>query len=219
MRDGLDEQYRALLALFEAHLIEHPYLLGGHPSAADYAVMGAMHAHLGRDPARLRVMQDNAPRTFRWVEHMLVPEVVSPEFFSREVEYELHDQVAVTALMILQRLVDWYGESFVLDGMAFNQAMDRLGATIGFELNPEQDQPQLGAEKVLHHGQEYEHRANLYAVWLEQRAQCCFQGLSLDVQDELLTSFSHQGIAEFLQVPTSYRIQRQENRLIIGGVA
>jgi len=56
-----------LLALFEAHLLEHPYFLGGHPSAADYAVMGAMHAHMRRDPAGLRVMQENAPRTFRWV--------------------------------------------------------------------------------------------------------------------------------------------------------
>ena len=31
------------------------------PSAADFALMGALHAHMGRDPAGLRVMQDNAP--------------------------------------------------------------------------------------------------------------------------------------------------------------
>ena len=75
LRRSLDQQYISLLRLMEAHLIEHPYFLGGHPSAADYAVMGALHAHLGRDPAGLRVMQDNAPRVFRWVEHMIVPEI------------------------------------------------------------------------------------------------------------------------------------------------
>ena len=49
-RAALDEKYKHLLALFEAHLIQYPYFLGGHPSAADYAVMGAFHAHMGRDP-------------------------------------------------------------------------------------------------------------------------------------------------------------------------
>ena len=34
LRAALDAQYVAFLDLFEAHLVEHPYLLGGHPSAA-----------------------------------------------------------------------------------------------------------------------------------------------------------------------------------------
>ena len=129
VRAALDEQYLRLLGLFEDHLTEHPYLLGGHPSAADYALMGALHAHLGRDPAGLRVMQDNAPRTFRWVEHMLVPEVASPEFFSRPVEYPAHDEVPVSAVRILRFIADEYGRQFVLGALAFNQRMERLGGS------------------------------------------------------------------------------------------
>ena len=41
-RAQLDEEFIALLSLLEAHFTSHPYLLGGHPSAADYAIMGAM---------------------------------------------------------------------------------------------------------------------------------------------------------------------------------
>ena len=47
IRGALDEQYLDVLKLLETHFQHHPYLLGGHPSAADYAIMGAMHAHLG----------------------------------------------------------------------------------------------------------------------------------------------------------------------------
>ncbi len=130
-QEALDAQYRELLGLFEVHLIDHPYFLGGHPSAADYAVMGAMHAHLGRDPAGLRVMQDNGPRTFRWMEHMLVPEVQSPEFYSRPVEYLADDAVPQTSLDILNFIARQYGEQFLLGAIAFNQAMDRLNVFAG----------------------------------------------------------------------------------------
>ena len=85
--------YVALLELLEAHFTHHPYLLGGHPSNADYSLMGALHAHMGRDPVPLRVLQDHAPRVFRWVEHMLMPEVESPEFFDTAVEYPADDTI------------------------------------------------------------------------------------------------------------------------------
>jgi len=170
-RAALDERYKELLGLFEAHLIEHPYLLGGHPSAADYAVMGAMHAHMGRDPAGLRVMQENAPRTFRWVEHMLVPEVQSPEFFARSVEYLADDTVPTTAVAIVEFIARHYGQQYVLGGLAFNQAMQRIGAGPGYELAPDQDQPVLANERVTLAAEEYDHAANLHAVWLAQRSQ------------------------------------------------
>ena len=99
VRAELDRQYLQLLSLFEDRLEQHPYFLGGHPSAADYAVMGAMHAHLGRDPAGLRMMQDHAPRTFRWVEHMIAPEVQSPEFASTEITYPDEDQIPDSSLL------------------------------------------------------------------------------------------------------------------------
>ena len=44
LREQLNDSYQRLLSLFESHLIAHPCFLGGHPSAADYAIMGAMHA-------------------------------------------------------------------------------------------------------------------------------------------------------------------------------
>ncbi|MCZ6640690.1 MAG: glutathione S-transferase family protein, partial [Gammaproteobacteria bacterium] len=137
LKAKLDQQYLHLLSLFETHLILHPYFLGGHPSAADYAIMGAMHAHLGRDPVGLGMMQQHAPRVFRWVEHMIVPEIQSPEFFDRPVIFEPDDKVPETALEILYYLANEFGEKFLLGAKAFNMVMERTSPESGYELNPE----------------------------------------------------------------------------------
>jgi len=214
-KEALDAKYAVLLSLFEAHLVDHPYLLGGHPSAADYAVMGAMHAHLGRDPAGLRMMQNHSPRTFRWVEHMMVPEVVSPEFFSRPVEYLANDLVPQSALDILDFIVTEYGEQFVWGALAFNQVMARQDASTGFELAPDQDQPLLAPEQVAYQGQSREHAANVHAVWLSQRAQRSFQALSEPQRSEVEGMLGPGLCCDLLKVPMRYPIARVNNRLII----
>jgi glutathione S-transferase len=218
MRQSLDAKYIELLHLFEAHLIHHPYLLGGHPSAADYAVMGAMHAHLGRDPAGLRVMQNHAPRTFRWVEHMMVPEVQSPEFYARPIEYPAGDEVPQTALDILNWITSEYGETFVLSGLAFNQAMTRLGTPAGYELSPEHDQPSLPTERIVFNGSERDHAANLYAVWLSQRAQRYYQAQSDLAKADIQKCFGSSLSGALLDVPLQYPMERISNRLTIGNL-
>lgn len=216
VRQSLDEKYRELLRLFEVHLIHHPYFLGGHPSAADYAVMGAMHAHLGRDPAGLRTMQDHAPRTFRWVEHMMVPEVQSPEFYARPIEYLPGDEVPQTSLHILNFIAGEYGEAFVLGALAFNQVMNRLGVSAGYELSPEQDQPSLPPERIAYNGVEREHKANLYAVWLSQRAQRYYQAQPEPVKLQIEACLGTGPLDALINVPLLFPLERVNNRLIIG---
>ena len=214
-RQSLDEKYCRLLELFEARLIDHPYFLGGQPSAADYAVMGAMHAHLGRDPAGLRLMQDHAPRTFRWVEHMMVPEIQSPEFFSRPVEYLPNDEVPDTSLEILRFIANEYGREFVLGSLAFNQVMSRLGETSGWELAPDQDQPLLPPERVSYKDVEDEHRTNVHAVWISQRAQKWFQMQTREVQIAISDLLGTDELKDLLHVPVQLEIKRIDNRLVI----
>lgn len=70
----IEQSYGEFLALMNAHLDAHPFMLGEHPTIADYGLIGAMYAHLGRDPAPLQIMQTRAPRVFRWVERMNMAE-------------------------------------------------------------------------------------------------------------------------------------------------
>lgn len=215
IREGLDNEYLAVLALLESHLQHHPYLLGGHPSAADYAIMGAMHAHLGRDPAGLRYMQQHAPRVFRWVEHMLTPEIQSPEFYDTPIAYPDDDQIPETALNFLRHIAERYGDSFLLGSLAFQQAMDRLNPTSGYALAPETDQPSLEPMEVTFEGRDYNHKANLHHVWLAQRAQCYFQDLN-DAQRQIVEKTLNSAKASaLLNAPTTWRIQRRQNRLFV----
>ena len=215
LRRSLDQQYISLLRLMEAHLIEHPYFLGGHPSAADYAVMGALHAHLGRDPAGLRVMQDNAPRVFRWVEHMIVPEIQSPEFFSRPVEYLPGDQVPATALDILGWIAEEYGQQFILGAIAFNQSMGELNLASGSALDAENDQPLLAPQKVVYRGEEKTVQANLHGVWVSQRAQMYWRDLSTQDRAAVMELFGDGVLRDLLEIPVARQIVRKDNRLSV----
>jgi len=214
-REALDAQYKALLALFEAHLQLHPYFLGGHPSAADYAVMGAFHAHMGRDPAGLRVMQLHAPRVFRWVEHMLTPEVQAPEFFAVPVEYLADDEVPPTALKLLRFIADELGKPFMLGALAFNQSMSRLAPQSGHVLDGENDQPLLGTERVMYAGEEVEHTASVHGVWIAQRAQTYFQSQPPDTQAEIASMLGEGLLVDLLNVPVTTRLERVGNRLVV----
>lgn len=215
LKATLDEQYLGFLALVEAHLIDHPYFLGGHPSAADYAVMGALHAHLGRDPAGLRLMQENAPRVFRFMEHMIVPEVQSPEFFDRTIEYLPDDEVPETAMRVLTYIAQNFGEKFVLGALAFNITVEQEAPTKGFMFNAKQDQPTLPAQTVVYRGKEQQVQTNLHAIWLSQRSQYYYQSLDAASQADV-NELLGEGIAlDLVSVHVSARIERLNNRLVV----
>ena len=216
LRADLNQQYLAGLQLFENHLQDHPYFLGGHPSAADYAVMGAMHAHLGRDPAGLSFMQQHAPRVFRWVEHMLTPEVQSPEFHDYPVAYPADDEVPDTALAFLRHLLDRYGETFVLSSLAFQQTMDSENPSSGHPLDTQTDQPALGPAEVTFNGRSQEHRANLHHVWIAQRSQRYFQNLHEAEQNQIIAMLASANGTGLLSAPIKWVIERKANRLTIG---
>ncbi len=216
LRSHLDEQYLELLRHMETHLQTHPYLLGGHPSAADYSIMGAMHAHLGRDPAGLRTMQNNAPRVFRWVEHMIVPEVQSPEFYDCAIEYPADDRVPETALAVLRFIAENTGRPFVLGALAFNVAVERIGPEQGYQFNEDLDQPVLEVESVRYRDETQEGQANLYAIWILQRAQKHFQSLTIEARNDVLRMLGDGIARDLIQVPLTTVLERINNRLLAG---
>ena len=68
--ETVEARYHGFLALLDTHLAAHPYLLGGAPTLGDYALIGPLFAHLGRDPYPLAEMQQRAYHVWRWVERM-----------------------------------------------------------------------------------------------------------------------------------------------------
>jgi glutathione S-transferase len=200
VRAGLIDQFRALLVPLEDCFREHPYLLGGHPSAADYSLMGALHAHLGRDPAPRRIMEANAPRVVRWVEHMLEPEIQSPEFFDRPIEYAPGDEVPATTVALLTHLMQHYAEPQRLNLLAWNDYALRNEVASGTLVAETGEQPQLGGSSP-------------YLVWVAQRAHDHWTGLSGDDRVRCRTLMQECGGLGLLETPHPVRLERRDGRL------
>lgn len=75
---AIEAHTRELLALLETHFADVPWLLGGHPTLADCALMGPLYGHLYQDAVPGRLLRETAPRTCHWIERMNHPD---PETF------------------------------------------------------------------------------------------------------------------------------------------
>ena len=217
IRAALDGEYHALLKLLEAHFTRHPYFLGGQPTQADYSIMGALHAHLGRDPAGLRMMQNQGPRTVRWVEQMLLPEIQSPEFYAVPICLEPDDVIPETALDLLRHLADQYATSFLLGARGLNQIMDAQGTAAGAAMLADSDQPVLARVAVEDRGTRHDHAVQVYAEWLAQRSRRYFQRLGHEDQLSVCAALGHPVLTDLLSTPVRYPLVRQSQRFQIEG--
>jgi hypothetical protein len=160
------------------------------------------------------MMQNHAPRTFRWVENMLTPEVQSPEFFHVPVAYLEDDEVPATALNLLKFLAAQFGQQFVLGALAYDQAMNSQSPTAGAVLDSEHDQPTLPAQLVHYRGDDHQHKASLYGVWVAQRAQRAYQSLTLQQQSDVDGILATPLLVDLVQASVSVWLRRVDNRFV-----
>lgn len=66
IRDMYPNQLTALEAIFQ----RQPYLLGAHPSVADYGYFASMFRHFGNDPESAVLMRQTAPAVYEWLARM-----------------------------------------------------------------------------------------------------------------------------------------------------
>ena len=64
----IEESYRRFLRVFDAHLTQHPFLMGGRPGAADFGTFGQLTQLALFDPTPMAVTLEEAPRVIAWVE-------------------------------------------------------------------------------------------------------------------------------------------------------
>src|SRR5690606_7385904 len=100
-RAAIEASYLALLDELNLHFSSHDYLLGDRPCIGDFGLIGPLYAHLYRDPASGRLMQERAPQVARWVERM-----ISPAVASQGGDFLPDDAVPDTLLPIIKRMFD-----------------------------------------------------------------------------------------------------------------
>lgn len=64
----IEESYRRLLRLLDAHLTEWRFVLGGRPGASDFALYGQLTQLAGVDPTPAALALETAPRVVAWVD-------------------------------------------------------------------------------------------------------------------------------------------------------
>ncbi|MDX1381140.1 MAG: glutathione S-transferase [Xanthomonadales bacterium] len=70
---ALETWFDALLDDLDAHLAEHPFLLGGAPTVADYGCVAAFAGHLFGDPHPKALFAERIPNVHAWVTRLQAP--------------------------------------------------------------------------------------------------------------------------------------------------
>ena len=104
----IETAFEEWLDLFSAHLVEHPYLLGGRPTLGDYGLIAAMWAHLFRDPAPTMLIKQRAPRVGRWVERMSSVEPYRHEYGTDNDGLIAADDLPATLLAMMRYVSEEY---------------------------------------------------------------------------------------------------------------
>ena len=108
---AMEAEFDDLLDALELHLQHVPYLLGGHPSLADFGFMAPLYAHLGRDPSPAQRMAMRAPNVARWVERMNLAAMEDGEFPHVSPFFDTSDSVPPTLIPVLELVFrDWTAE-------------------------------------------------------------------------------------------------------------
>ncbi len=93
----IEESFKDCIDLLEAHLAIRPYLFGGRPALADFALWGQIY-NAFRDPTPNDILRRRGPHVVEWIERMHEPSPLGPfeswHALARTLTPLLSDQVA-----------------------------------------------------------------------------------------------------------------------------
>ncbi|MFT7246166.1 MAG: glutathione S-transferase [Candidatus Azotimanducaceae bacterium] len=128
----IEQLYEQLLDKMTAHFSAYPYFLGYKPSIGDFGMMAPLYAHLGRDPAPLRLMQTRAVQVLRWVERMNRPELDQGEFTIQSDDFLAEDEIPATLIDVLRHIaIDFMPETRAAAAYTNQWLKDQTDLTAG----------------------------------------------------------------------------------------
>jgi glutathione S-transferase len=145
---AMEASYEELLAALELHFQQHPYLLGGRPSIADFGMMAPLFAHLGRDPVPASMMKTTAPSVFRWTERMNSPAIIDTYYQGYADRFPEDDALPDTLEAVLALVFAQWGPGLAADTACFNSWLgglaDAAPGTVVSQSGERQVHPNVG---------------------------------------------------------------------------
>jgi glutathione S-transferase len=117
----IEAAYCELLDALDDHFLHCPYLLGGHPSIADFGLMAPMFAHLSRDPVPATLMKNRAPNVYRWTERMNLANIRDGEFPDCPASFPSGDAIPATLEPVLRLVFQDWGAQLLADAALYNR--------------------------------------------------------------------------------------------------
>ncbi len=198
--------YQEYLAALDAHFSELPYLLGWRPCIGDFGLLAPMFAHLGRDPVPLRIMQQRAPRVYRWVERMNRPDQDVFEFFDAGSDWLNNDDVPQSLIDVLKILA----EDFVPETRAAAEVINRWLTDNSPERGTAVDRF-VGTATFAVRGQSITAGAQPYRFYLLQRVQDYFVSLDAEAKRAVQDMLAQCDMHPLLDIRLDRRIGREDN--------
>lgn len=209
----IEQSYEEFLLLMNAHLETYPYLLGGHATIADYGLIGAMYAHLGRDPVPLQLMQTKAPRVFRWVERMNMAEM-SLDQTQVKSGTDLIDGDAIPRTLgdLLSFIaIEFMPEIAAHVEFANNWLDEHPEVTTGTSTKDKVMRGPIGSAQFAWRGLEISSWVLPYRFYLLGRLQTAFEERTAQSQDKIRSIMAELGLEDLLTMRTKRPILRVDN--------
>ncbi|MFA6220121.1 MAG: glutathione S-transferase family protein [Erythrobacter sp.] len=213
----VEQRYTQFLALFDRHLADHPFILGGHPTLADYGMIGAMYAHLGRDPAPLHLMQTTAYNVFRWTERMNMRESFIDENHARAGgRLFAADDLPDTLTTLMQFITADYLVEIAAHVEHANAWLCGEPAELGLPPDARPQAKSLGLAPFTWHGAPIETVVLPYRFYLLQRLQDAVDRQDAGARAAIRSLFASTGGDRLLDLRTSHPVVRIGNREVWG---
>lgn len=163
-----------LLDVLDIHFQHHPYLLGGHPSIADFGFMAPLYAHLARDPVPATLMKNVAPNVYRWTERMNTPGIVDGEFWDRPAALLPEDEIPATVLPVLRLIFETWGPELRANVAAYTAWLEAHPALPSGHVVAHQQQrkvhPTLGQIEYQLRGTKFARASHPHSLWHFEKA-------------------------------------------------
>jgi glutathione S-transferase len=191
-----------LLAALESLFAAQPFLLGGHPTLADCALMGPLYAHLYLDVLPGPMLRERAPRTAHWIERMNHPD-------TRAFGALLPGDALHPALRGVLELVGSDAVPLLLDSLrAFEAWAD---ARTGTDPTPPRA---VGGHRTALRGIEFTRYTSSYTPWMAQRTLDAFAALGERERRSAEAALAGTGCEALLAHRPRHRLGKRRFQLV-----
>jgi len=122
----IEESYERFIEVLNAHLREHPHLMGQRPGASDFAVFGQLTQLAGFDPTPMALTLERTPRVYAWSTVVEDLSGLEPE----ESDWFMGRSVPVTLVDLLKEIGRTYALVMIANARAVSEGAEQFEASV-----------------------------------------------------------------------------------------